>query len=309
MGGFAPAPGSPFTAGSNPLSIAAGDFNGDGKPDLAIANQASANVTILLNNFPGGSGPAITSIQNGATFSTAFASNSYASIFGRNLSTTNPGRTWTGSDFVRNSKGTLNMPASLDGTSVTIGGAPAYINYVSAGQLNVITPPNVTGLNIPVVVTVNGQVSPAFYVTVESLAPSFFAWQPGTGDSGKYLVAQHSDYTNVGKVGLFPEAPPNFTTPAKPGETILLYGTGFGPTNPHIADGIETDHVYELVPTPTAVLGGVPATVAFAGLVPPLSQVYQINVTIPSSTQDGDQRLTVIVNGAQSYSGLITVRH
>jgi len=36
MGAFAPAPGSPFTAGSNPLSIAAGDFNGDGRSDVAL---------------------------------------------------------------------------------------------------------------------------------------------------------------------------------------------------------------------------------------------------------------------------------
>src|SRR5947207_3199951 len=99
------------------------------------------------------------------TLLSALAPNSYVAIFGKNLSTTSPGRSWTGADFTSNSNGTLNMPTSLDGTSVTIGGAPAYISYVSTGQLNVITPPNVTGLNIPMAVTVNGQVSPAFNVT------------------------------------------------------------------------------------------------------------------------------------------------
>src|ERR671932_641519 len=56
-----------FPAGANPLSVAVGDFNGDGKPDLAVANNGSGTVSILLGtgtgtftgptNFPAGSLP------------------------------------------------------------------------------------------------------------------------------------------------------------------------------------------------------------------------------------------------------------
>lgn len=53
-GGFTPAPGSPFAVGTTPYSITAGDFNGDGKADLAIANNGSNNVTVLLGNGTGG---------------------------------------------------------------------------------------------------------------------------------------------------------------------------------------------------------------------------------------------------------------
>ncbi|MSQ24423.1 MAG: VCBS repeat-containing protein [Chloroflexi bacterium] len=38
-----------FSAGSNPSSVTVGDFNGDGKPDLAVANSSTGNVSILLN--------------------------------------------------------------------------------------------------------------------------------------------------------------------------------------------------------------------------------------------------------------------
>src|SRR5271163_3564909 len=43
-----------FPAGNGPLGIAAGDFNGDGKPDLATANHYSSSVSILMNDGHGG---------------------------------------------------------------------------------------------------------------------------------------------------------------------------------------------------------------------------------------------------------------
>jgi len=56
-----------FPAGTNPQSVAVGDFNGDGKNDLAVANNGSNNVSILLGsgdgsfgsatNFPAGTNP------------------------------------------------------------------------------------------------------------------------------------------------------------------------------------------------------------------------------------------------------------
>ena len=51
-GGFAPASGSPFAVGAFPLGITSADFDRDKKPDLATANIASSNVTVLLNTTP-----------------------------------------------------------------------------------------------------------------------------------------------------------------------------------------------------------------------------------------------------------------
>ncbi len=53
-GGFAQASGSPVAVGTHPFIDAVGDFNGDGIPDLAVANFTSNNVTILLGNGSGG---------------------------------------------------------------------------------------------------------------------------------------------------------------------------------------------------------------------------------------------------------------
>src|SRR5260370_42672145 len=41
------------TAGVSPVSVAVGDFNGDGVQDLVIANFGSNNVSVLLGNGDG----------------------------------------------------------------------------------------------------------------------------------------------------------------------------------------------------------------------------------------------------------------
>src|ERR1022692_2836071 len=42
-----------YGAGSYPRSVAVGGFNGDGKPDLAVANYNSDAVSVLLGNGDG----------------------------------------------------------------------------------------------------------------------------------------------------------------------------------------------------------------------------------------------------------------
>jgi len=57
-GNFSTSPGSPFACGENPNDIAIGDMNGDGNPDLIIANTQTPHITILLGDGKGGFAPA-----------------------------------------------------------------------------------------------------------------------------------------------------------------------------------------------------------------------------------------------------------
>src|SRR5206468_4748889 len=52
-GAFKQAHGSPFPAGQECSDVTAGDFNGDGNPDLVIANHGIKMVTVLLGNGKG----------------------------------------------------------------------------------------------------------------------------------------------------------------------------------------------------------------------------------------------------------------
>ena len=54
-GRFAPAPGSPFAVGDGPYGIAAGDFNRDGRTDIAVGEQGAERVTVLLRSAPASS--------------------------------------------------------------------------------------------------------------------------------------------------------------------------------------------------------------------------------------------------------------
>ena len=72
-GGFSAASGSPFAVGAYPYSVAVGDLNGDGHPDLVTANGGSNDVSVLLNttsapadSTPPSASPIVLPVANGA---------------------------------------------------------------------------------------------------------------------------------------------------------------------------------------------------------------------------------------------------
>ncbi len=225
-------------------------------------------------------------VANGASFQPGIAQNSWITITGTNLATTT--RTWTGSEL---SGG--NLPTSLDGVGVTVNGNAAYVEYISPTQINAIAPADTATGPVQVVVTANGQTSDAVSATLGQFSPAFFTFD------GKYLAATHANGNLAGRSGLFAAAP-SATTPVVPGETIVLYGTGFGPTDPAVTAGQVTTAVARITSPYTVTVGGAPAVVSFAGLVPPYAQLYQFNVQVPDSVPNGDQPVVVQIGGTTS---------
>jgi len=231
-------------------------------------------------------------VVNGASFIAGIAPSSWISILGSNLSATT--RSWTLSDFVGN-----NLPTVLDGVSVKINGSPAYIYYISPTQLNVLTPDGLPSGPVQVQVTTAGGTSTSFAATVGPVSPAFFLF------TAKYPAAVHVSGVPVGKVGLIAGA--NFA-PAKPGETISLFGTGFGATNPPLPAGKLVTTAAPLANTVQVTIGGIVAKVPFAGVSG--SGLDQLNVTIPQGLPDGDAAVLATIGGSTTQTNLfITVKH
>ena len=232
----------------------------------------------------------ITGVTNAASFQPGLASATWMTLCGSDLAATT--QTWGSSDFVNGA-----LPTSLGGVSVTIDSVPAYVEYISPTQINVLAPDDKATGAVQVQITEDGQTSSIFTLQKQQFAPAFF-----TFDNGKYVAAEHSNYTYVGATTLFTGA-----TPAKPGETVLLYGTGFGPTSPAVPTADQVTAAEPLANTVKVTIGGVAATVVFAGLSG--SGLDQLNVTIPSSLASGDAAVVATVGGVSTQTGVsITIQ-
>ena len=75
--------------------------------------------------------------------------------------------------------------------------------------------------------------------------------------------------------------------PARPGETIVLYGVGFGPVTPNIGAGDTVKDLNSLVLPFQIYLGGMPASIRYAGLATGMVGLYQFNIVVPE-TATGD---------------------
>lgn len=280
---------STMSVAVNPVGMAPGIYNGSIQISSSGATGSPATVAVTLvvkqtqtQTTPG----TITGVTNAGGFQPGFASAAWVSIFGTNLSGIT--YTWQSSDFVNG-----QLPTTLQEVSVTIDGKPAYVEYISPTQINVLAPDDANTGNVSVQVTTNQLQSNTITGQKRQFAPAFFTMGGNTA-----VAAQHADYSLAGTPGLITGAT---TTPAKPGEVVLLYGTGFGPTNPATPTG-------QLVTAPAALasqvqitIGGVNAPVAFAGLVE--AGLYQFNVTVPT-VPNGNAAVVASIGGVQSQSGV-----
>jgi uncharacterized protein (TIGR03437 family) len=285
---------SAFGAGNGTSFITVGDLNGDGKPDLVTANGGSSNISVLLNNCScsGGSCVSISSAVHGASFAAGVSSGQWVTIKGNSLASGQPAVL----TFVDGS-----YPTSSNGVSVTIGGLPAFLYYLSPGQLNVVSPDNLPAGNAQVIVTNNGVASAAATVPVSPFAPAFFTWP------GEYAVATDQNFQLRVKAGEFSGLT---TKPAAPGDVLILWGTGFGPSNPPVPAGheIPSDQTYNVANAVQVTIGGMQAQVYGAAYAPGFAALVQVAVQVPNLS-DGDYPVIAEVGGASSPSStLITIK-
>ncbi len=267
-----------------------GGNGGDPNAIYFAAGEASQNHG-LLGSLQAAPVVASNAIGNAADTQANIAPNTYISIFGANLSPVT--RNWTNSDF----SGT-SLPKSLSGVSVTVNGKAAYVYYVSPKQIDVLTPVDTATGPVNVVVTSNGLTSATVSTTMQAVSPAFFLLK-----DNKSIAALHANSALVGATTLYA----NLSTPARAGETISLFGTGWGATTPAYTDGAIVAAPLPCAGAPTVTFGGASAQVAYCGLIS--SGVYQLNVVVPPTATAGDNVVTLTLGSSTSAgNAIITVQ-
>ena len=259
----------------------------DAAGNLYIADSGHGHVRKVT--FAGSGAPNISAngVVNGASFQPGIVANSWATILGSGLAPV--------TDNWNNSIINGRLPTTLDGVTVTIGGKPAYLYYVSPGQINLLVPDVGTG-PVQVIVSTSTGTSAAFTVTASQFRPGFFAWP------SSQVVATRHDFSLAAKAETFPGVT---TVAAKPGDVLILWGTAFGPTTPVAPAGVQVpaDQTYSTTTLPSVTINNIPATVF--GAAPGFAGLYQVAIQTPASLADGDWVVIASIGGAQSAGGAV----
>jgi uncharacterized protein (TIGR03437 family) len=302
---------------STVVGTGAAGYSGDGGLGTAaqlnfpagLSFDSAGNLYIADNNNnvirqyvpPSAGGGSLPKINSGGVISagsfgafTAIAPGSWIEIYGSDLA----GSTANWPNPLPNGV----APTSLGGTTVSIGGLSAYIDYVSPGQVNAQVPSGVgSGSQQIVVATAAGQ-SVGSSITVNATEPGLLALYQIGGK--QYVTALFSDASTVvmpaGAVSGVP------SRPAHVGETITMYGIGFGPVAPASPAGQVVTGLNSLT-TPFAVFfGQAPATLSYFGLAPGLVGAYQFNVVVPNVASSNAIPVTFVLGSSDNLQTLYT---
>ncbi len=193
------------------------------------------------------------------------------------------------------------LPTTLKGVSVTVNNIAVSLFYVSNTQINFLVPPGDGSGQANIVVTsVNG--TRAGTVNIVAAAPGVFTLNSsGRGTAAAQSTTDGIAYQSIANADGSERALDPGTL-ARP-NYLIMYGTGLRravATNPNDANGVA-----EAV---TALIQGVPATVAYAGQAPPYAGLDQLNIVIPPELAGlGQLQVRLIVNGRSSNTTTFTI--
>jgi uncharacterized protein (TIGR03437 family) len=286
------------TLGSNPgpITITAESY--------ALANL-TFSATALASNSPSIATGGITSAGLSNPAVKVLSPNAIVTIFGTNFA---PAGTAKQAGLVNG-----QLPTNLAGVCVEFGTVAAPIFGVYPTQINVQVPSVAPG-NVPVQVitdcnTPQAVASPPVSVPAQDTAPEFFYF--ATTSSGANPIAAINAVTGgyVGAAGLISGAT---FTPAKPGEYLTLFATGFGATNPAFAPGVLPSGTAPVTAPVSITFGGVTLSqseILYVG-VSQFAGLYQVNIQVPAGVPNGNQPLVITVGGVASPAdAFITVQN
>jgi uncharacterized protein (TIGR03437 family) len=237
--------------------------------DITQTLLAGSEVPVIVKPGPviRGAVPA-----GGPIFPYNVASGSFVAIYGTNLA----GSTLTA--------GGPNYPTALGDVQVTVNDTPAMIQYVSAGQINIVWPDAASGITKLKVATGSGSFTTN--VIAEDAVPSIFTL------GGETAAALHA----ITGVVVSDSAPLHAGT-----DIVSLYLTGLGATTS--TNGLDYARIQ-----PTVTIGGQPCNVSYAGRTPGYPGLDQINCSVPAGISGAAVPVVVTSNGRDSNTVTLNIQ-
>ena len=233
---------------------------GGAEPNRQIPVYSAASIVNAATNEPGPLAPL-----------------ALVSLYGKDLATVTRSITL---DDVRNGQ----LPTSLNGTgvSVSIDNIAVPILFVSPSQVNFLIPGNIRTGRRQLRLVVSGRAGPDVEVVIADASPGLFQIESNA------VIATHTDGSLI-----------TVSSPARPGEVLILYAAGLGATSPAVT-GLTVPSTAASISARAqfaVLLNGVPipdADILYAGVTPGFAGLYQVNCRLPAETPvDPEIRLSL----------------
>ncbi len=273
-----------------------------GPISISVVNPVPGGPSLVPAVFTVSPTPVVQAVVNAASYAgVTISPGEFVSLFGTAIGPVAPAAMSVVASYAT---------TTLGGVSVTIDGMAAAMIYVSANQLTVQVPYTVTLGAAKVVAVLNNGVPEAFApnVTIAATAPGLFL---DAGVTGQCAALRFSAATSTFSVN-------SANSAALVGDTVVFYLTGEGIYDmsvPALVSGyiVPTNLIavplVQMSPLPTVIIGGVGASVTYAGVVPgSLIGVFQINAIVPAgSTTGASVPVSITIGGVITQAGATIV--
>jgi uncharacterized protein (TIGR03437 family) len=192
--------------------------------------------------------------------------------------------------------GQASYPTVVDnfaaGMGVFFDGVPAPVLFSSDQQASVVVPYEITGQASTIMqLEYLGQQSAPLTLAVADAVPGVFSINASGVGQGAIL---NQDLSVNGS-----------SNPAAPGETIVIYATGQGNPQGNYVTGLIPDTASASDPRVSVTIGGIPATVTYAGAAPyEVGGVMQVNAQIPAGMTPGNVPVQITIGTSTSQPGV-----
>jgi uncharacterized protein (TIGR03437 family) len=247
----------------------------------ALVSLTTSGFTVLPWTYAASvAPPQVAKIVSAADGTSPAAPGGLISIYGNQLSATNLATS------------EIPLPTALANSCLTVNGQPMPLIFVSPNQINAQMPAQALG-DVTVQVHTPGGISDNYNMIVQPTAPAvFLAGVAGPNTNLPTVIRAQNNLLVTD------------SNPIHRNDTLIIYLTGCGNTNPPIPDGLPapSDPLARTVVAPTVGLGNTSLPVIYGGMTPGQVGLCQFNVSVPSSTPTGLGMPLTIVQGGMAQT-------